>query len=80
MANFIVEAKGADLKIQKDGVASRTRISLFDIQININNSILVFFPSGIQIDFNSDTVTGYANAEALGDQIGAWIENANTGS
>lgn len=80
MATFLIQARGADLAIQRDSVPSRTRISLFDIQININNSLFVFFPSGVQIDFNTDTVTGFANPQALGDQIGTWIEEANTGS
>lgn len=80
MATFLIEARGADLRIQRDSIASKTRINLFDIQININNNVFLFFPSGVKIDFNTDTVTGYANPQALGDQIGTWIQEANTGS
>ena len=79
MANFLIEARGADLRIQKDGVASRTRINLFNIEIKITNNTIFFFPSGVEIDFNTDTVTGFTTVEQLGDQIGTWIEEANTG-
>lgn len=79
MAVFTLEAKGADLAITKDGIPSKSRISLFEIEIQINNNILVFMPNGTQIDFAVDTVTGLANPEAVGDQIGQWIEEANSG-
>ena len=80
MAIFTVEAKGADLKITKDGVPSRTRINLFEIEIKITNNIFVFLPNGTKIDFATDTVTDFLTPEELGDQIGVWIKEANTGS
>jgi len=80
MSVFTLEAKGADLRVTKDGTPSRTRINLFEIEIKINNNIFVFLPNGIKIDFATDTVTGFATAEELGDQIGTWVKEANTGS
>lgn len=79
MAVFTLEAKGADLRVTKDGVPSGTRINLFEIEIKINNNVLFFLPSGTKIDFASDTVTGFASAEILADQIGIWVKDANTG-
>jgi len=80
MATFTISATGAQLNITKDGVPSRSKINLFEIEIKINNNILVFLPDGTKIDFSSDTVTGFASPEALGDQIGLWLESANAGS
>jgi hypothetical protein len=80
MAIFTLEAKGADLRTTKDGIPSKTRINLFEIEIKITNNIFLFLPNGTEIDFTTDTVTGYATPEALGDQIGLWIKEANTGS
>ena len=81
MATITLEKKGADLLYTKGGVASSVRISLFDIEIRFNQptNTLAFLQSGSVIDFNNDTVTGLADAEAVGDQIGVWIKEANTG-
>lgn len=80
MATYTVSAVGADLKLTKDGVESKARINLFKIQIGIKENRFTFLPNGTVIDFNNDTVTGFANPEALGDQIGIWIKEANTGT
>ena len=81
MATITLERKGADLLYTKAGVASNTRINLFEIEIDISpaSNTMVFLNNGSIIDFNIDTVTGLANAEAVGNQIGAWLKEANTG-
>lgn len=80
MAIFTVGAAGANLNITKDGVLSSSKINLFDIEIKINNNSLLLFPTGVEIDFASDTVTGFASPEELGDQLGLWLEEANAGA
>jgi hypothetical protein len=81
MATITLQKKGADLLYSRNGTPSDTRISLFDIEFTISpaSNTLVFLSNGSIIDFNSDTVTGLATAEAVGDQIGTWVKEANTG-
>ena len=79
MAVYTVEQNGGALKVTKDGVLISTRINLFELQIEIKEETLAFLPEGTKIDFNIDTVTGYADAETLADAIGIFIFNANTG-
>ena len=81
MATITLEKKGADLLYVRNGTPSNTRINLFEIEIEISpaSNTMVFLNNGSIIDFNIDTVTGLANAEAVGDQIGAWLKEANTG-
>lgn len=81
MATITLERKGADLVYTKNGVASSTRISLFNLEFSIvpANNTLVFLSNGSIIDFNNDVVTDLANAEAVGDQLGNWMKEANTG-
>ena len=79
MAVFTIQQNGGALKVSKNGVILSTRINLFELQIEIRNNTLLFLPEGTRIDFNVDTVTGFANAEAVADEVGSFIFNANTG-
>jgi hypothetical protein len=81
MATITLERKGADLVYTKNGVASSTRISLFNLEFSIvpADNTLVFLSNGSIIDFDNDVVTDLANAEAVGDQLGNWMKEANTG-
>tara|TARA_R110002096_G_scaffold172291_2_gene345849 strand:+ start:741 stop:989 length:249 start_codon:yes stop_codon:yes gene_type:complete len=81
MATIELQRKGADLLYIRNGVQSTTRINLFEIEIDVKpaNNTMVFLNNGSIIDFNVDSVVGLADAEAVGDQIGAWLKQANTG-
>lgn len=79
MATFLFERQGGDLKISKDGQVLPDRLNIYEIDIKIDLSTLVFFPNGLLIDFASNTVTGFANPEELADQLGVWLEEANKG-
>ena len=80
MSVFNITKVGADLVIERDGVQSITRHSLLNLQINVNLlSNIVIFPNATIVNFNTDTVTGYLDAESLGNQIGQWVELANNG-
>ena len=81
MATIELQRKGADLLYIRNGVQSTTRINLFEIEISVKpeNNTMVFLNNGSIIDFNTDSVVGLSDAEAVGDQIGEWLKQANTG-
>ena len=81
MATFTFRRSGGDLVKTVNGIESKNRINLFTVKLSIdtpNNKLIL--QDGTMIDFNADTVTDYLTIESLCDQIGLWIEDANSGN